>query len=71
MWSSRLPRRTENATAMGGCVFSRRRSSLCADDGGERLLEGLVTNLFVVAENPTDPNVPLVITAPVDRCLPG
>jgi len=44
---------------------------LAIDDGGESLLEGLVTNLFVVATHPADRTSPLVLTAPPDVCLPG
>lgn len=41
------------------------------DGDGECLLEGLVTNFFVVTTDPKDPSTPLVLTAPSDRCLPG
>ena len=44
--------------------------TLLADGNGECLLEGLVTNFFVVTTD-SDNNTPLVLTAPTDQCLPG
>lgn len=44
---------------------------ILADDDGERLLEGLVTNLFVVIASDADPLATRVQTAPADECLPG
>lgn len=47
---------------------------LLAADGGNRILEGLVTNFFVVVHKKQKPDgaaTPLVLTAPTDECLPG